>query len=287
MITKMSREAEQQLYSYFMKNHADVPYCFPVDEHAWHESMFHDCDFDGHPLFAELKTLLLVNDGRIEGFIQFGLTGFVFDSNGEKDFSNNYAVIRNLHHLPSARNAQALLDAASSYFESKGFVERHAFFHYFGMSCYARQGKLHSSNFHIEGLLKEHGYGKEHENVYYSKDLQQGGCCDSPEMNFLSFSIADKGQTIEFFRGDEKVGGCELNLDFHADICYLKWIYIDEKYAHQGLGTICMYKLFGHLRQKGFKRMDTDTADSNLHAQGYYAKVGFDNKGRMRSYHIL
>lgn len=283
MILEINQETKLGLYNYCIENNANVPYYFPVDYKAWHESMFDDCGFDGKPLFAELKTFSLMNDGIIEGFIQFGLTRFVFDSSGEKDVSNNYAVIRNLHYLPSARNGQTLLDAATSYFASMGFTEKHAFFHYFGMSCYARQGKLHSSNFHIEELLNAYGYDKEHENVYYSKDLRQGECRDSLEISFL---CSNRGQTIEFLRDNEKVGGCELNLEFHADICYLKWIYIDERYAHQGLETICMYKLFQHLRQQGFKRMDTDTADHNLHAQGYYAKTGFENKGRMRSYHI-
>lgn len=152
MILELSRETELELYNYFIKNNADVPYYFPIKFSCWHESMFHDCDFDGKLLFTELKTFLLMDDGIIEGFIQFGLTSFIFNSNGEKDFSKNYAVIRNLHYLENAKHAQTLLDAATSYFESMGFIEKHAFFHYFGMSCYARQGKLHSSNFYIEEL---------------------------------------------------------------------------------------------------------------------------------------
>lgn len=114
--------------------------------------------------------------------------------------------------------------------------------------------------------------------------MQQNECCNSLEINF---SCSSKGQKIDFFKNNEKIGGCELNLEFHTDICYLKWIYIDEKYAHQGLGTMCMHQLFQYLRQKGFKRIDTDTADNNIHAQGYYSKTGYDDKGRMRSYQII
>lgn len=100
----------------------------------------------------------------------------------------------------------------------------------------------------------------------------------------ILFSCRNGGQTIDFLLAGEKIGGCDVNTGFHANISFLKYIYIAPRYAHQGLGTKCMNKLCWHLRQKGFIRLDTDTADNNLNAQGYYIKTGFTDQGRMRSY---
>lgn len=283
MIIEANQNNELALYQYFIENCAAVPYCFPVSFECWRESMFRDCDYDGRPLFKQIKTFVLNHDDLIYGFIQFGLTSFCFDANGEKDYTKSYAVIRNLHYLPHVQNAQLLMNEAEQYFTSVGATKKYAFFHHFGMSCYARQGKLHASQFYTEKLLLANGYCIEHENVYYSKDLRN--------MEPLSFEIAlhisDDRQTIDFYRETIQVGGCELNHAFSASICFLKWIYVDTKYAHQGLGTTCMYRLFHYLHQKGVVRLDTDTADSNLIAQGYYLKTGFADKGKMRSYHTV
>ncbi|MCL2530946.1 MAG: GNAT family N-acetyltransferase [Oscillospiraceae bacterium] len=243
--------------------------------------MFNDCDEDGKPLFSHLETFLLMDNDEINGFIQYGLTSFVFGEHGEKDYTKQYAVIRNVHFIENTANAHLLLDKATAYFDALGLGKRYAYFHYFGMRCYAGQGKLHESEFYIEKLLSKYGYVKEHENVYYTKDLQHANTSDVAEIKFI---YEDNGQCISFERGSEKIGGCALNFLPQGAICFLKWIYIDEKYVHQGLGTKCMHKLFHELKQKGVARLDTDTPDSNTRAQGYYLKTGFADMGRMRSY---
>ena len=70
------------------------------------------------------------------------------------------------------------------------------FFHFFGMSCFARQGKLHSSHYHVEKLLREYGFNIEHENVYYTKCLNQ---IESKEDSEIYFSKGNNEQTIHFF----------------------------------------------------------------------------------------
>ncbi|MCL2447266.1 MAG: GNAT family N-acetyltransferase [Oscillospiraceae bacterium] len=277
----MNDRDKRKLFNYFISSRKSVPYYFPIDFEHWCESMFHDCDYDGKPLFSHLKTFLLMNEDEIEGFIQFGLTSFIFDKHGEKDYSKQYAVIRNIHFIEHAKNPHLLLDKANEYFDGLKIAKRYAYFHYFGMSCYARQGKLHDTEFHIEHLLFDYGFVKEHENVYYSKPLQDESTSDIPEIDFI---FSDNGQHISFMKHDEKIGGCELNFLPQGDICFLKWIFIDEKYSHQGLGTKCMGKLFYVLKSKGILRLDTDTADNNINAQGYYIKTGFSDMGRMRSY---
>lgn len=284
MIFKLNCDNELELYNYFISSRKNVPYYYPVNFKHWHISMFNDCDFDSKPLFSDLETFLLINNDIIEGFIQFGLTSFVFGMNGEKDYSKHYGVIRNIYYAENSQNAYLLFNKAKEYFDHLGIEKRYAYFHYFGMSCYARQGKLHASEFYIENLLKKYGYVKEHENVYYSKSLQQ---ISSPAISEIAFLYANNGQSISFMKENKKIGGCELNFVPHSDICFLKWIYIDDKYSHQGLGTKCMYKLFIELQEKGISKIDTDTADSNVNAQRYYMKMGFADMGRMRSYYTV
>ena len=143
------------------------------------------------------------------------------------------------------------------------------------------KGSFMLPNFIMEDLLCEYGYTREHENVYYSKSLERVSSAAIPEIDFI---YKNGGKSVSFMRGGEHIGGCELNLLPHSSICYLVWIYIDGKYRHQGLGAKCMNKLFYELRQKGISRLDTDTADNNVNAQGYYIKTGFVDMGRMRSY---
>lgn len=272
-----------KLYDYCRKSNSCVPYYFDVSFEAWQKSMFRDTDYDGAPLFSRLETYMLVNEGNIEGFIQLGTTHFVFDEHGDKDYAHTYAMIRTLHCLPEARNAHLLMDKADAFFADMRHERRYAFFHYFGMSCYARQGKLHASQFYIEKLLQDRGYVKEHENVYFTKDLRQSPISETDDIHF---AYGDDGQTAVFLVNGKRIGGCELNITFNPKICFLKWIYIEKEYVHQGWGTKCMHMLCGELKQKGFDRLDTDTVDSNVNAQGYYRKTGFLDKGIMRSYAV-
>lgn len=71
---------------------------------------------------------------------------------------------------------------------------------------------------------------------------------------------------------------------YRKGICYLRWIFIKEELNHRGLGTKCIRKLFYDLRKRGFNKFDTDTIDSNINAQKFYEKVGFEKKGFTRSY---
>lgn len=47
----------------------------------------------------------------------------------------------------------------------------YAFFHYFGMSCYARHGKLFEGFGHIHDLMRQNVFSIEHENVFYASFL--------------------------------------------------------------------------------------------------------------------
>jgi len=192
MIQKITKDAELKLYDYFIASRRDVPYYFPVSFEHWRDSMFNDCDYDGRPLFSELETYLLANGSEIKGFIQFGLysrtktsskklfmfsfgsnhqperkvnffsfhsiTNFVFSAN-KKDYTKQYGIIRNIHYAENAENIYMLFDKAAEYFDRLGIDKRYAYFHYFGMSCYARQGKLHSHEFYIDDRYSHQGLG--------------------------------------------------------------------------------------------------------------------------------
>ena len=284
MILEISQDTELMLYEYFVSFRKGVPYYFNTGFEEWRQSMFDDCDYDGKPLFSKMTTYLLMEKDKVEGFIQYGLTNFAFDESGEKDYTNQYAVIRNIHFAEHNVNAHLLLEKAKDYFNNLDFNKRYAYFHYFGMSCYAKQGKLHDSEFYIEKLLCEHGFIKEHENVYYSKSLRGTDTFDASDVDFVH---ENNGMSISFMKSGEKIGGCELNFVACSDICFLKWIHINEKHSHKGLGTKCMNKLFHELKGKSISRLDTDTADKNTIAQEYYIKTGFSDMGRMRSYFTL
>lgn len=281
LIREIHPDNSMELYNYFITTGVNTPYYFPVSYESWNKSMFNDCDYDGTALFSKLKTFVLIKNEIIEGYIQFGVSSFIFDESGERNFSKGYGVIRSLHYLQNSMNATMLFNKAMEYFNEKNIKERYAFFHYLGMSCYARQGKLHETGFYMEDILTTYSFIKEHENVYFSRCLHKN-CPDSPQD--IVFSYSNNQQSIKFMRDDKEIGGCELYLVPNSRVCFLKWIYINKNLSHQGLGTKCMHKLFNEMRQKGFVRIDTDTIGSNTNAQKYYEKTGFINMGIMRSY---
>jgi RimJ/RimL family protein N-acetyltransferase len=245
--------------------------------------MFEDTDGEGDDLFKDLATYVSVDDGIINGFIQIGISNFHFDSNG-KNFGEHVGIIRNICYDQSVIG-ELLIEKATEYFEIHHISENYAFYHYFGMGCYARHGKLYESNFYIEDLLSKYDFEKEHENVYYSKNFKNGTFLDVDDIEF-KYKELTKGnhQSVQFIKNGVAIGGCQLHYLHQSGVCYLRWIYITDKYNHQGLGTECMNKLFFEIHKKGYKQIDTDTADNNVNAQFYYLKMGFVDKGRTRSY---
>jgi ribosomal protein S18 acetylase RimI-like enzyme len=244
--------------------------------------MFNDCTDDGVVLFNELNTYLLYEDNILKGFIQFGISSFTFNENG-KDYGNHYAIIRNMHYIKDSKNPEEMLEAAYRYFNAKAIKEINAFFHYFGMSCYARHGKLHDSSFHIEELLYKHSFKKEHENVYFSKDLREGNYCNDFEISCEYYDLEINKKKIIFLLNNEQIGYCEVSF-LYGNICYLYYFEIFNKYRRQSFGTRCINNIFYFLKEKSIKKLDLDTIDTNFNAQGLYTKTGFINKGITRSY---
>ena len=270
----------EKIYNYQANIHA--PYFFSVDFHEWKKSFIDDVDGEGRSLFKELCVKAAYEENELIGFVQYGKTAFGFDNQGEISYDVSYNVIRNLYFNKNKYDAgYQLFNAAMEAFGATDKV--YAFFHYFGMSCFARHGKLYEQHSHVEELIKQNGFVTEHENVYYSSILTGD---DQSEVEIVPHNLT-KGhqQYIDFILSNSQVGGCEVHYIDHKTT-YLRWIYVNEDVVGKGIGTMCMKALKRWLYQKGTTRFDTDTSISNFVAQHYYEKNGFTREGITRSYYF-
>ena len=260
-----------------------TPYFYSTDYNTWRISFINDVDGEGRALFRELFVKAAYDEEELIGFIQYGKTAFGFDDNGEITSEVSYCVIRNLYFNENRTDAgTTLLQIAMNEFGTEDKV--YAFFHYFGMSCFARHGKLFESHAHIEALLKNNGFETEHENVYYSSVIIGN---EEAEVKIEPHSLTKGNQQyIDFILSDNLVGGCEIHF-IDNKTAYLRWIYVNENITGKGIGTKCMNGLKQWLSKKGITRFDTDTALSNLVAQHYYEKTGFVREGITRSYYRI
>ena len=259
----------------------DTPYFFDTSYEKWKQSFESDVDGEGRVLFKELKTKAVYDEETILGFVQYGITNFGFDKNGEISSEVSYHVIRNLYFVKDRKDAgELLLNEAVNSFNAEETI--YAFFHYFGMSCFARHGKLFEKNNHIDALLKENGFEVEHENVYYSSVLKGN---DSSEVVIAAGDLTKGNQQyIDFKINGSQVGGCEVHYLDETKV-YLRWIYVNGDIVGKGIGSQCMNALKLYLYENGVKRFDTDTALNNTVAQHYYEKNAFCREGITRSYY--
>lgn len=257
-----------------------TPYFFKVDFEIWKKSFENDIDGEGRALFKELNVKAVYNNDELLGFIQYGKTAFGFDANGEISSEISYPVIRNLYFVKETEAGRLLLNEAM---QSLGAEEQvYVFFHYFGMSCFARHGKLFENHSHIEALLKENDFEIEHENVYYSSFIKGN---ENSEVEIIANALTKGNQQyIDFKIDGNHIGGCEVHY-LDENIAYLRWIYVNGDITGKGIGTKCMNRLKSFLYEKGIKRFDTDTAINNLVAQHYYEKNNFSREGITRSYY--
>ena len=256
------------------------PYFFSVDFDNWKQSFLNDIDGNGRTLFKSLFFKSIYESGELVGFIQYGVTNFGFDNNGEISYDVSYCVIRNFY-FDKEEVGYLLLQEALDAFKDQDKI--YAFYHYFGMSCFGRHGKLFEKHNQIIKVLKHVGFEIEHENVYYSsllKDKQVN------EVEIIQNELTKGNQQfIEFKFLGNQVGGCELHY-INDKVAYLRWIYINNDITGQGMGTKCMKSLKSFLYQNGVIKFDTDTAVINLVAQHFYEKNDFKREGLTRSFYI-
>lgn len=257
-----------------------TPYYFEVDFEIWKKSFTDDIDGEGRVLFKELLVKAVYDNDELVCFIQYGKTAFGFDDNGEISKDISYPVIRNLYFNKDRVDAGELLlkEAINNITTDE---KLYAFFHYFGMSCFARHGKLFEQHAYIDKLLKENGFEIEHENVYYSSRLYGD---EESEAEIIPHNMTKGNQQyIDFKIDGNQVGGCEVHY-LDDTTAYLRWIYVNGNIVGKGIGTKCMIALKLFLYEKGIRRFDTDTALNNTVAQRYYEKNNFTREGITRSY---
>lgn len=278
MLTMAEPDHLEQIYHYQTQFHA--PYFFPVDYPAWKKSFEADHDGEGRTLFQSLSVKAVYDEQELLGFVQYGHTAFGFDVQGGISPDVSCCVIRNLYFNKNRPDVgELLLKEAIGAFPGADKV--YAFFHYFGMSCFARHGKLFEQHAHIDQLLKKHGFETEHENVYYSSVLNG---CEGSAAEIIPHGLTQGNQQyLDFMVSGSQVGGCELHFP-DSKTAYLRWIYVNEPLTGKGIGTLCLNALKHWLYQKGITRFDTDTARANTIAQHFYEKNGFAREGITRSY---
>lgn len=271
----------KEIYEYQMN--MIFPYKYSIDYETWKKSFIEDVDGEGRVLFKELDWKAAYEDGKMVGVIQYGKTAFGFGEDGELSKDVSYSVIRWLCFEENQKEAgRMLLNEAMNAFGSAKRV--YAFFHYFGMTCFARHGKLFERYIWIEKALREYGFAVEHENVFYKSELDD---VSDSDINIVWGEMTNGNQLAgQFMQGDMRVGGCEVHYLKETQTVYLRWIYINEDLQNQGLGTKCMDSLKSSLLQKGFCKLDTDTAINNYRAQHYYEKNHFRREGITRSYYF-
>lgn len=272
----------REIYEYM--NKLSFLYNYDVSYDLWEKSYLYDRDGEGRILFRNLETLGAYEDGRLVGFIQYGKTAFGFDETGEISDLISCSVIRNFYYEEKCESVgRELLNKAVNRLSEK--TEKiYAFFHYFGMSCYARHGKLFEGFEYIHSLLMQLGFFIEHENVFYSSKLNGKDLGDMSVKCEWHAMTAGCQKYCDFISDKDVVGGCEIHFLEQQKIAYLRWIFTNEDIRGKGIGSQCMTALKSELLRQGMVQLDTDTALTNQVAQHFYEKNDFVREGLTRSY---
>lgn len=279
MVTINETTNWEEIYHY--QRHFPTPYFFSQPFDIWKQSFCQDVDGQGRVLFRDLTVKAAYCGNALVGFIQYGHSAFGFGENGDISQEISYPIIRNFYFDPTQKQAgRELLRHGLKELGADARV--YAYFHYFGMRCFGRHGKLFEKYSHIQEMLLENGFVLEHENVYYTSTLEESSAIqvqiDAQELS------SGHQQYMDFLLDGNHVGGCKIH--YVDDLtAYLRWIYVNGDQTGKGIGTLCMKALKQWLYGKGIRRLDTDTALNNTIAQHYYEKTGFLREGITRSYH--
>jgi len=277
------------LLAYWRDLGASVPYFFPVSPKRWQDCLLDD-ELNGERLFGSLETLLAIENGQILGFAQYGQPNFAWDTNGQRYDNPHIGIIRHFYFERARLDvAEAMLARAKAYL--RAFPQGYAFYHILGMSCNAHHGKLHISLGYIDEFLRKNGFEIEHENVYYSLEMNAS---ETPVWNELRLvappSPLASMQGYEIYLREKPIGSLtvrfleELTGGYTSHTAYLTWIELEESYRGQGWGTRTLQLLIGELRDRGYRYLHTDTASTNRIARRLYGRCGFQDRGRTRSY---
>lgn len=282
------RESDlESLYQFWRAVGEEIPYFFSVSVERWRTCLFKD-RLEGERVFRTLQTDLATENRQVLGFVQYGEPLFACDEKGQRYEDPQIGVVRQLYSVQGREDVgEALLARAQSFLA--GFEQSHAFYHILGMSCTARHGKLHQSQSHVNRLLQREGFRVEHENVYLVLDMLSAQPEEGSTDRLRSVD-GSGGEEFEMWRGGEvmataRVGYLDrLTGGRTSDTVYLYWIGVVPPRRGRGIGGEFLMLLAASLLTKGYRYLHTDTAASNMGAQRFYKKLGFERAGVTRSY---
>lgn len=285
-IISINKENCNKLKDYWNELSKNIPYFYPVNMDELKYSLLEDRKY-GERVFNYLESYLIEENNEVLGFIQFGKPHIYWDTKGEKIYNPNIGVIRNIYFNEDRPDVgRMLINKAEEFFNNNSFDNCFAFNHVLGLSCNAYHGKLHENKNYIAKLLEEYGYNIEHENVYYTIDLnatQQVEIYENIKISKSGMNEHNK-EVIKFIYKNEKIGeGVIIYLD-NIKTVYMNTIWIDSSYSNKGFGSKFIKLICNDLRRNGYKRLDLDTAKNNLGAQRFYETNAFTNRGITRSY---
>lgn len=290
-IIDIDRDNAKILFDYWNEIGKDVPYFFETTYESFVDSLFFD-KFNGMEIFNVNFIKSMVEGDRVVGFIQYGIPRFHYTETGELLIDPNIGVVRNLYFNKEQMDVgNKLIDIALKFFENNEIKNLYAFYHAMGMSCNGNHGKLHEDFNFIDQLLHEMEFQVEHENVYYSIEMNERVYINQNNIKLAIHEQVDNRQRFELTDGTEILGTAEIKYlngytgIVNDDKVYLVWIGINEKVQKGiGIGTSFIEQIMNYCLSKGYKYMHTDTALNNTRAQKFYEKNGFLNKGITRSY---
>ncbi len=275
-----------RLFHYWRKVGTSTPYFFSVSAKRWQACLLED-EWRGERIFKSLETYVATESGQVLGFVQYGQPNFAWGKDG-KYYNPHIGVIRHLYFEQGRSDVgEALLAKAGDHLAC--FKQSYAFYHILGMSCNAHHGKLHSSQPHVDSLLRQCGFEIEHENPYYVLDMQRIAPAENSQLRLCS-SHRPCGERFEILQDAEVVGTASVTyLDTLTDGCtrdtaYLTWIGVVGQRQGQGIGAKFLSVLVEYLSAKQYLYLHTDTASVNVRAQRFYERLGFRKEGYTRSY---
>jgi ribosomal protein S18 acetylase RimI-like enzyme len=288
-VIKYQEDYFEPLFSYWKILGEKIPYFFSVSPGKWRECLLED-KLGNEKLFLYQEIFVAKEKDQILGFIQFGQPAFTWDKDGQIIHNPHMGVIRHFYFDEGRLDVVNLIFASSNSY-MKQFPSQHAFFHIFGMSCNAHHGKLHQSLAHVHNFLLEKGYQIEHENVFYTLELNGGVPLAQDRLRLVSRPTIDSGnQLIEICLQKDPIGTIKIDSleevtgGSTKDIVYMSLIEINKPFRRQGWGTRAMQLLTANLRDKNYHQIHLDTASTNYAAQQFYERFGFQNRGITRSY---
>lgn len=285
-IISINKENCNKLRDYWKELSKSIPYFYPVGVEELTSALLDDRKY-GERVFNYLESYVVEENNHVLGFIQFGKPHIYWDTKGQKCYNPNIGVIRNIYFNEDRIDVgKILIDKAEDFFNNNSFDNCFAFNHALGLSCNAYHGKLHDSKKYIADLLLEYGYKIEHENVYYTIDLNTIGQVERDEnIKIIKSGVNEhSNEVIDFIYKNEKIGESVILYLDNIKTVYMNIIWIDESYSNKGLGSKFIKLICNDLWFNGYKSLHLDTAKNNLGAQRFYERNGFTNKGITRSY---